>query len=137
MNKLHTAFAAFIFCGSAFAGAADLTIEVTDVQSADGTVKVALYTADSFLKKPAAVKSAQAAAGSVKLVMTDVPEGSYAFALYHDANGNGKLDRNAMGIPTEDYSFSNGAMGTMGPPSFDSARFVVPAAGATARVSLK
>jgi uncharacterized protein (DUF2141 family) len=40
-------------------------------------------------------------------------------------------------MPTEDYAFSNNAVGQMGPPSYDSARFAIPAAGATVRVSLK
>jgi uncharacterized protein (DUF2141 family) len=38
-----------------------------------------------------------------------LPAGDYAFAVYHDANGNGKLDRNGVGMPTEDYAFSNNA----------------------------
>ncbi len=42
-----------------------------------------------------------------------------------------------MGIPTEDYAFSNNAMGKMGPPSYDDAKFTLPAAGASVRVSLK
>lgn len=137
MKHLHAIFASLFLSTSAIAGAADLTIEVGDVKSADGTIKVALYTAEGFLKKPVGVKSAQAAPGSVTLVLSDVPEGAYAFALFHDANGNGRMDRNAMGIPTENYAFSNNAMGMMGPPGFDSARIAVPAAGATVRVSLK
>jgi uncharacterized protein (DUF2141 family) len=70
-------------------------------------------------------------------VIQDVPAGDYGIALYHDANGNGKMDRNAMGLPAEDYAFSNNALGNMGPPSFEQARFPVPQAGTTVTVSLR
>lgn len=126
-----------LLLASQFACAADLLIEVTDVKSAEGKVMVALFDAQGFLKRPVKAASAPAVQGTNKVVLTDVPEGEYAFAVYHDANDNGKMDKNMIGIPTEDYGFSNNALGKMGPPSFDSARFALTAAGATARVSLK
>jgi uncharacterized protein (DUF2141 family) len=120
------------------AGAADLTIEVGDVKNDSGTLMVALYTSqDTFLKQPLKGTGARAAAGTNTLVFKNLPEGDYAFAVYHDANANGQMDKNLIGIPTEDYAFSNNAMGKMGPPKFDAAKFSVPAAGATVRVSLK
>lgn len=54
------------------------------------------------------------------VVMKDLPAGGYAFVVIHDANSNGKLDRNLLG--------------KMGPPSFEQARFSPPAAGATVRL---
>ncbi len=49
----------------------------------------------------------------------DLPNGNYAIAVYHDANGNNKLDKNFLGIPTEKYGFSNDAMGSFGPPDYE------------------
>ena len=132
-----------ICCGAALlaatqAGAADLTIHVGDLKSADGKVVVAIYnSAGTFLKTAAGSGSAAATLAYNTVVLKDLPAGEYAFAVYHDANSNGKMDRNVLGIPTEDYAFSNNALGKMGPPSFDSARFTLPAAGATMRVSLR
>lgn len=125
-------------CASSLAGAADLTIQVADIKSSQGTVNVALYaSADSFLKQPLTFTAAPAVQGTTTLVLKNVPAGDYAFAIYHDANGNGQMDKNAMGMPTEDYAFSNNALGQMGPASFESARFSLPAAGATVRVSVR
>jgi uncharacterized protein (DUF2141 family) len=56
----------------------------------------------------------------------DLPPGRYAIKLYHDANGNGELDTNMMGLPTEAYGFS-GEGGSMGPPPFEKAAFEVVA----------
>lgn len=137
-QTLKIAICAAAFAVMKMAGAADLTIEIEDVKSADGALMVALYASpDTFLKQPAKATGARAAAGSSKIVFKDLAEGEYAFAVYHDANGNGKMDKNLIGIPTEDYAFSNNALGKMGPPKFDAAKFAVPAAGATVRVSLK
>lgn len=120
------------------AQAADLALRIDDVKSADGTVSVALYnSADSFLKKPAHYTRAKAEKGTVTVDFKDLPEGEYAVALYHDANANGKMDKNMIGMPTEDFAFSNNAMGKMGPPSFEQAKLAVPAAGLAATVSLK
>jgi uncharacterized protein (DUF2141 family) len=130
-------------CGAALlamnlANAADLTIMVDDVKAADGNVLVAVYSsADTFLRKPLSSSGAPASMTGIKLVFKDLPEGEYAFAVYHDANANGKMDKNLIGMPTEDYAFSNNAMGKMGPPNYESAKFAMPAAGATVRVSLK
>jgi uncharacterized protein (DUF2141 family) len=137
-HLLKTALFSAAVLSSHLASAADLTIVVDDVKAAGGSLMVALYdSADSFLQKPARASGQPAAASGNQIVFKDLPEGDYAFALYHDANANGKLDRNLVGIPTEDYAFSNNALGKMGPPNFEMAKFTIPAAGATVRVTLK
>jgi uncharacterized protein (DUF2141 family) len=132
-----TAFLAFLFSASA-ACAADLTIAVDGVANAEGQVMVALYnTADTFLAKPYRAVMTPAKAGTVKLQIKELPAGEYAFAIYHDANNNGKMDVNAVGMPVEDYAFSNNAMGKRGAPSFQDARFELPAGGVTVGVNLR
>ena len=53
----------------------------------------------------------------------DIPPGTYALAVIHDENMNGKLDANWMGIPKEGYGFSNNAKALLGTPSFSKASF--------------
>lgn len=105
--------------------AADLTVEITNAKSDQGFVGAALYgSAETWLKDGAAVKLERAAAGAtVVLVFRGLPAGRYAISAYHDENGNGKLDRNLVGLPTERYGMSRDARGTMGPPAFDAAAF--------------
>ena len=55
----------------------------------------------------------------------DLPEGTYAIALFVDANENLKIDKNFLGIPKEQYGFSNNAMGKLSGPSFQQAKFQV------------
>jgi uncharacterized protein (DUF2141 family) len=139
MNKLITTAAAVTaLFATTVAGAADLTIHIDDVKAAAGSVMVAVFNSEgSFLKAPFKSAGTPAAVNGTTVIIHDLPEGEYAFAVYHDANGNGKMDKNLLGIPTEDYAFSNNALGKMGPPSYANAKLALPAAGAAVRVSLK
>ena len=53
----------------------------------------------------------------------DIPPGTYAMAVVHDENMNGKLDTNWLGLPTEGYGFSNNAKAVFSAPSFSDASF--------------
>lgn len=56
----------------------------------------------------------------------DIPAGTYAIAVYHDVNGDGKMNRVPfVNLPLEPYGFSNDARGQFGPPSFTDASFEV------------
>ena len=69
--------------------------------------------------------------------MTDLPAGPYAVAAFHDLNGNGKLDRTALGPPAEPYGFSNDARGNFGPPGFDSAAIDLSPGRHTIRIRVR
>ena len=109
------------------ARALDLTIEVTGARSDQGTVSAALYaSAETWLKQP--LRGERVAAGArTLLVFRDLPAGTYALAVFHDENGNGKMDTNPVGMPTEAYGFSRDARGNFGPPKFDAAAVSVNA----------
>jgi uncharacterized protein (DUF2141 family) len=138
MKPIRTLLSGAALLAATQAGAADLTIHVDDVKAAGGKIEVAVYnSAGTFLKTAVGLASIAATKAANTVLLKDLPAGEYAFAVFHDVNSNDKLDKNMFGIPTEDYAFSNNALGKMGPPSYDSARFTLPAAGATMRVSLR
>ncbi|GLR14809.1 hypothetical protein GCM10007907_35990 [Chitinimonas prasina] len=120
------------------AQAADLTITVNGLTNAEGKVLLAAYdSADTFLKRPVGISMADAQAGSVKAVISNLKAGDYAISLYQDKNANKKLDSNLVGMPTEPYGFSRDAAGSFGPPSFEQARISVPDSGAEITVTLR
>jgi uncharacterized protein (DUF2141 family) len=124
--------------GAVHAQAADLTIRIDNVDSNDGQLMVTLYKgAADWMKQPLQTASVEAVAGITTVQFKDLPPGEYAFAVFHDANGNGRLDRNRMGMPLETYTFSNDAQGFMGPAPFEAARFALPAAGRSMTVNLR
>ncbi len=52
--------------------------------------------------------------------------GEYAVAVYHDENDDRDFNRNALGLPSEGYGFSNDAPTALGLPDFDAVRFTLP-----------
>ena len=66
-----------------------------------------------------------------------MPQGNYAIAVYHDKNKNGKIDTNLLGIPKEDYGFSNDARGKFGPASWNDAVFKVSEPKHVAEITIK
>ena len=103
-----------------------LTVVVKGVKDAQGKVSVALYgTEKDFMKNLLAGKTTVAKEGDVQVVFENIPQGSYAVSVMHDENQNDKLDTNMIGIPKEGYGFSNDAVGSFGPPSFEKARFAL------------
>ncbi len=122
------------------AGAADLEVEVRGLAASEGQVLLAAYAdAGDWLKKPVAVARAAATEahdGRLVLRVQGLPDGMpVAITLFHDRDGNGRLNMNAMGMPTEPYGFSNDAAGSFGPPSFEQARLAPGATRITVRLN--
>lgn len=119
-NLMAPILVACIAVAGGAAAAADLTVTVDGVAGAQGNVMVALF--DKASEYPSGnrlkVQMVPAAAGTVRLVFTDISPGRYALSAFHDVNGNGRLDANMQGLPTEPYGASRDARGKMGPPTF-------------------
>jgi uncharacterized protein (DUF2141 family) len=56
----------------------------------------------------------------------NVPAGHWAVMVYHDENNDKRLEKNALGIPTEGNGLSRNAKGHFGPPKFEDAAIDVP-----------
>jgi len=60
----------------------------------------------------------------VIVIIDSLKYGVYAVRVFHDENKNGKLDTDFLGIPDEDYGFSNNVSSWFGPPSWKRAKFL-------------
>jgi uncharacterized protein (DUF2141 family) len=60
----------------------------------------------------------------VIVVIDSLEYGEYAVRVFHDENKNEIIDTNFLGIPTEDYGYSNNVSSWFGPPSWDRAKFI-------------
>jgi uncharacterized protein (DUF2141 family) len=124
---LLTAFFALALRAGA-AMAADVTVTVDQIESAQGKVYVTLWgSKETWLDDQKSLQNIgqPAAVGSVTFVMHDVAPGRYAIATFHDENGNGQMDFNFIGYPTEGYAFSHDIRPFLSAPSFDSCAFDV------------
>jgi uncharacterized protein (DUF2141 family) len=113
----------------------ELRITVQGIRSSSGTVLIGLYDSaesferaidlsdkEGFLNDPARVAGvalkANAARTSGVVLLNLEPGRRYGVIVFQDENGNGRLDKNVWGVPTEPYGFSNHARGFLGPPTF-------------------
>jgi uncharacterized protein (DUF2141 family) len=72
----------------------------------------------------------------VIVVIDSLKYGEYAVKVFHDENKNGELDTDFLGIPDEDYGFSNNVSGWFGPPSWEKAKFIFDQPEMTIRIEV-
>ncbi|MEA3031584.1 MAG: hypothetical protein QOJ53_780 [Sphingomonadales bacterium] len=105
-------------------------VTVEGVRSSQGLIAVTLYADDSrrFLARRGSlyVGRVPARAGATRVCIHLPGPGTYALAVYHDADANRSLSRNMIGLPREGYGFSNNAPAIFGLPSFSRVRMNVP-----------
>jgi uncharacterized protein (DUF2141 family) len=105
-----------------------LSVTIDNCKNSKGKIYIALYgSEETFMKEEKAVnkKIVSIENGVAKVAFAELSAKGYAFVFFHDENGNGKLDTNFLGIPTEGYGFSNNARGTFGPPSYSKSRVIL------------
>ena len=103
-----------------------LIIKFNGMNSNSGNVKIALCNSDENYKNhkaPFIGKSIPINKNSAVIEFDDLPIGDYAIKAFHDEDANDELNTNILGIPIEDYGFSNNARGMFGPPSWEDAKF--------------
>jgi uncharacterized protein (DUF2141 family) len=103
-------------------------VDILGIRNSTGTVDCALFDSPDgfpteFLHFATNVMVIKIRATKARCDFEDIPPGTYALAVIHDENMNGKLDTKWPGIPKEGYGFSNDAKGFLGPPSFSAASF--------------
>lgn len=120
--------------------AADIQLTVHGISHAGGTLSALLVdSAEAWEGKAKPVDGRRVDVSSteaLQLVFADLTPGHYALRLMHDENGNGKLDSNLVGMPTEGYGFSNNPR-VMRPARFDEAKFEVGADGTAVTIVLR
>lgn len=115
-------------CLPTAAWGADLTVTVAGIENRTGQIMVAVVDGeDAFNGKRAPVLSALLPPGGDEITFrTDaLAAGDYGVRVMHDENGNGEMDENLVGMPTEPWGFSNNAAGSFGPPGWQDVRFTL------------
>ena len=116
-----------------------LEIALTGLRSSAGTVMLCVW--HSPKRFPAGNCEGEgtplvAAAASVVQIAVPLAPGDYAISLIHDENGNGKLDKNLLGIPKEGVGFSQNPTLVFSAPTYAATRFDV-AANTTETIRMK
>ncbi len=61
----------------------------------------------------------------VHFTLEKMPFHTYAIAVLHDENLNGRMDKSLLGFPLEGFGFSRNPEPLFGPPTFEKAQFLV------------
>ena len=106
---------------------AEVAVRVENPPPTGAVVALLFDAADAFadLRDPVATLTLGRGAESAA-TFADLAAGDYAVLVFHDENGNGRLDLNFLGIPREPLGFSNRYRGK-GPPVFAAAAVPVAA----------
>jgi len=103
-------------------------VKVLNIRNSTGTVDCALFDSPGgfpreFLLSATNVMIIKVRHTEARCDFEDIPPGTYALAVVHDENMNGKLDTKWLGIPKEGYGFSNDVKALLGAPPFSAASF--------------
>ncbi|MBP1734310.1 MAG: hypothetical protein H6Q53_597 [Deltaproteobacteria bacterium] len=104
-------------------------VKVLNIRNSTGNVACALFESsvgfpEEYLSFATNIVVIRVRHREARCDFADIAPGTYALAVVHDENMNGKLDTNWLGIPTEGYGFSNDATALLGSPSFSAASFL-------------
>ena len=132
LARLATASVAALVALPATAATVEVVVEGADPGT---SVSVALCQGGLSEEACSAGQETTARGGAVTVVFRDVTAGRYAVAAFEDVNGNRRLDRTGLGLPTEPYGFSGGA-GLKARPTFAQAAFDLREPGTALRVRL-
>lgn len=117
-----------------------LLIRITDFANMDGDVRIAVFNSEetwlnsSIFSNVLKLSNTHCADMACEWEIEQVPYGEYGIAIFHDENGNGELDKYFIGLPKEDYGFSNNE--TV-PPKWKNAKFSVNAKQVEHLISLQ
>jgi uncharacterized protein (DUF2141 family) len=110
-----------------FAQTKSIKINISNIKSDKGEILIALFNkADGFPENADnAFQTAKLKAkkGLQSISMPNIADGRYALAIFHDENGDGKMNKNMLGIPKEGYGVSNNVKNLMSAPAFSEAVF--------------
>ena len=116
-----------------------ITVRITGFTSDDGDCWFALDNSKEVYESDDSVfigKILPIINNEVNLTIDSLKYGNYAIKVFHDENSNGELDSNFLGIPSEDYGFSNDASGWFGPPRWEKAMFLLNQREMTIEISI-
>lgn len=119
--------------------AAELTVRVEGIPSTAGRLLLSVAASSEAWDGQAAPAAAQRVPvqdTSAEIVFSGLAPGRYAVAVIHDANDNGKLDTNPVGMPIEAYGFSNSPDALMRKATFEEAALELPEDGIVVTVNL-
>ena len=117
-----------------FAAALEIRAAVSDT----GELMAGVFTRDSDWPHPPLDKqSLPATERTLRVIFSDLAAGEYAVASYQDRNGDNKMNATLGRVPLEPWGMTNNPRPADRPPTWDEAKFTLPAEGARVVIELQ
>lgn len=117
----------------------NLELEISEFRNTKGHVLISVFDREEgypeSVEQALVTKKVKVTEKSHHITLENLPYGDYAIVFLHDENGNGKMDTNFVGMPTEGYGASNDAVNTLSAPKYKDAQFKL--AATTQKLKLK
>jgi uncharacterized protein (DUF2141 family) len=103
-----------------------LRLQVSSFRNTTGTLNCRLFSQSSAFPDGEGTKTVRVSIHGAEATCSfdDLAPGTYAVAVVHDENGNGRLDKNFFGVPSEGYGVSKNHTYAMSSPKWDESKFV-------------
>jgi uncharacterized protein (DUF2141 family) len=107
-----------------------IRVDVSEFRNTQGTLNCRLFTQPADFPDGEGVANVRAtiAGRQARCVFSNLAPGTYAVAVVHDENGNGRLDKNLLGVPSEGYGVSHNRTYALSSPKWEESRFSVTSA---------
>jgi uncharacterized protein (DUF2141 family) len=117
----------------------DLKVIIKGFENEKGKALIALSNSKEnydAMKEPFKGAKVEIKNRQAEVIFKDLPLGEYAIKAFHDENDDQELDTNFLGMPTENYGFSNNARGSFGPASWQDAKFKLNSAFSSTEIMI-
>jgi uncharacterized protein (DUF2141 family) len=118
-----------------------LTVTISGLGNQQGQVCFSLFSGrQGFPSNGAyAIQASCVSAASTPVIVTfqNLNVGNYAVAVFHDANGDGVLNRNWLGVPTEAFGFSQNPRIIASAPQFGDSAVLVAGSQTAIQIRLQ
>lgn len=127
-TAFRTAFVAVLLAAFRPAAAADpsheLTVSLANARNDKGWLCVAIYRdGRGYPENSEQAEVRECVPMTAQPWRVRLPSGTYAAAVFHDEDTDGRITKRWLGMPKEGYGFSNDARAAFGPPPWEKAAF--------------
>lgn len=140
MTRGAAVLALVLACSAPAARAAELVVDIDGIGTQRGRLSVFLYDSEAAWQRQDAPLARQRVqpdgTDRLQVRFDGLAPGRYGVMVLHDTDGNGRFDVGLLGIPKDDYGFSNNPL-VFRKPDFGQVGFVLPEAGRRIRVRMK
>ena len=107
--------------------AVQVRLEVSSLRNLQGVLNCRLFNEAADFPDGEGLRTVRVAIDGARgaCVFSQLVPGTYAVAVVHDENSNGRLDKNLLGVPTEGYGVSNNRTYALSSPKWEESRFTV------------